>query len=70
MKKPYLNREDRFNIENDTLSGGFAKFDFELQKYKRSCYRNYGIFGYLIFRYNVKTDVLNPLNEEIKRNWE
>ena len=69
MKKPYLNLEERLSIKNDTLQGAILLFNLELEKFKRLCYRKYYIFGYLVYYYNVKKRILNPINAAIKRNW-
>ena len=69
MIRPYLNEDQRLSIKHDTLNGAFAKMQLELAKYERCCYKKYWIFGYFIYRYNVKLSILNPLNAEIKRNW-
>jgi len=69
MVKPYLSEDDRFEMKHDTLKGSFIRLDFEVKKYKRTLYRKYWIFGYIIFRYDIQQTILNPMNEEIKRNW-
>ena len=68
MKKPYLNKEERFNVINDTLKGSLYEFNLSFKKYEREMYRKYWIFAWILIRLEMKK-ILKPLNKKIRENF-
>jgi len=70
MKKPYYNREERIEFQSDTFCGDLSRLHFAYKKSERDYYRMYWIFGKPLLHWWIKVELLNPLNKQVKYNWE
>jgi len=69
MKRPYLNKEERFCIQHDTMAGALLKVHLAYKVCERDYYKKYWIFGKPLLNWWVKRNLLNPTNKKMKDNW-